>query len=63
MIGLIHLGMNFMGQLDGTEWGRGGIRTLPFGHNCLLIKHMEIKWARLNSLLFITYPKNCVILH
>lgn len=56
------LGLNFMKELNRIESGWRGARTLPFGYNCLLIKHMEIKWARLNSLLFITYPENCIIL-
>lgn len=62
-IGLIHLGLNFMGKIDRIERRRVGEKTLPLGYCCLLIKHMEIKRARLNSLLFITYPKNCIILH
>lgn len=57
------LGAKLYERMHRIEWGRGGARPLPFGHNCLLTKHMEIKWARLNSLLFITYPKNCIILH
>lgn len=52
------------GRTRQTWMRKMGSKNVPFWYNCLLIKHMEIKWARLNSLLFITYfMKNCIILH